>query len=87
VTSDPAITLKRLDRTTIRVHGLGFPAAERAKVILSDKPASRSVGTKIDPRGRFTVSLDIPPIWTGTIRAVATAKSGSVSARRTLRLN
>jgi hypothetical protein len=87
VTSDPAITLKRLDKTTIRVHGVGFPAGKRAKVVLSDGPASRSVVTKIDPRGHFTVSLDIPPIWAGTIRAVATAKSGSVSAMKTLRLN
>ena len=87
VTSDPVITLKRLDRTTIGVHGVGFPAGKRAKVVLSDKPASRSVVTKIDPRGRFTVSLDIPPTWSGTIHAVATAKSGSVSARKTLSLN
>jgi hypothetical protein len=87
VISGPAITLMRLDRTTIRVHGVGFPAGKRAKVVLSDKPASRSIVTKIDSRGRFTVSLHIPRTWGGTVRAVATAKSGSVYARNALKLN
>jgi hypothetical protein len=87
VISGPAITLTRLDRTTIRVQGVGFPAGKRAKVVLSDKPASRSIVTKIDSRGRFTVSLHIPRTWAGTLRAVATAKSGSVYARKALKLN
>jgi hypothetical protein len=87
VTSGPAITLKRVDKTTIRVHGFGFPASKRAKVVLSGRTASRSAVTKIDRTGHFAVSLDIPPTWAGIVRAQATAKSGSVHAKKTLRLN
>jgi hypothetical protein len=86
VTSDPAITLKQLDETTIRVHGVGFPAGKRAKVVLRDKHASRSVVTKTDRTGHFMASLDIPRSWDGTLKAVATARSGSVFAVKTLTL-
>ena len=82
-----AITLTRLDRTTFRVRGVGFPAGKRAKVVLSDRRASRSVVTHITPTGRFTVLVNVPPTWAGTLRAVATANSGSVYARKSLRLN
>jgi Domain of unknown function (DUF1996) len=86
-TPDPAITLKQLDETTIRVHGFGFPAGKRAKVVLSGRSASRSDVTKIDRKGHFTVSLDIPQSWGGIVRAQATTKSGSVHAKRALSLN
>ena len=86
-TSGPAITLKQLDETTVRVHGFGFPAGKRAKVVLSGRSASRSDVTKIDRKGHFTVSLDIPQRWRGIVRAQATAKSGSLHAKRALSLN
>lgn len=86
-TSGPAITLKQLDETTVQVHGFGFPAGKRAKVVLSGRSASRSDVTKIDRKGHFTVSLDIPQSWGGIVRAQATAKSGSVHAKRALSLN
>jgi len=85
--SHPSITLKRPDRRTVRVQGVGFPAGKGAKVVLSHKHASRSFVTKIDPTGHFTVSLHIRPAWAGTLRAVATAKSGSLYAKKTLRLS
>jgi Domain of unknown function (DUF1996) len=85
--SGPAITLKEVDTTTIRVHGFGFPAGKRAKVVLAGKSASRSDVTRIDRKGHFTVSLDIPSTWGGIVRAQATTKSGSVYARKTLRLS
>ncbi len=85
-TSGPAITLKQVDATTVRLHGFGFPAGKRAKVVLSGKSASRSDVTKIDRKGHFTVSVDIPRSWAGIVRAQATAKSGSVYARSTLTL-
>jgi hypothetical protein len=87
VISDPAITLKRIDKTTIRVHGFGFPAGKRAKVVLSGRPGSRSAVTKIDRTGHFTVLLDIPSSWAGIVRAQATAKSGSVHAKTARKLN
>jgi hypothetical protein len=86
-TSGPAITLKQVDETTVRVHGFGFPAGKRAKVVLSGKSASRSDVTKIDRKGHFTVSVDIPRSWGGIVRAQATAKSGSIHARKVLTLN
>ena len=85
--SGPAITLKQLDKTTIRVHGFAFPAGKRAKVVLSGRSASRSDVTKIDRTGHFAVSLDIPPTWAGIVRAQATAKSGTVHAKTALKLN
>ena|GEM_PF-1456355 len=85
--SGPAITLKEVDSTTIRVHGFGFPADKRGKVVLSGRSASRSAVTKIDRKGHFTVSLDIPSSWAGIVRAQATAKSGSVYAGNELRLS
>jgi hypothetical protein len=85
--SGPAITLKEVDTTTIRVHGFGFPAGKRAKVVLSGRSASRSEVTRIDRKGHFTVSLDIPSTWAGIVRAQATTKSGSVHAGKALRLS
>jgi hypothetical protein len=85
--SHPSITLKRPDRRTVRVHGVGFPAGKGAKVVLSHKHGSRSFVIKIGPTGHFMVSLHIRPTWVGTLRAVATAKSGSVYAKKTLRLS
>jgi hypothetical protein len=85
--SHPTITLKRPDRGTVRVHGFGFPAGKGAKVVLSHKHASRSIVTKIGPTGHFTALLHIRPTWVGTLRAVATAKSGSINAKKTLRLS
>ena len=86
MTSGHAIALKQVDQTTIRVHGFGFPAGKRAKVVLSTRSGSRSDVAKIDRKGHFMVSVDIPRSWAGIVRAQATAKSGSIHARNTLTL-